>query len=220
MSSYGSDKSRVRRIPRRGHYDKETIYDILDETSVCHVAFNYDGYPVIIPTIYGREGDRLYLHGATTSRLLNSIVSQDQICISVTFVDGIILARSLFHSSMNYRSAVLFGKAHLVADEDKNHALEVISNQIIPGRWNDARLPNPKELKATNLVVFDIMDASAKIRTGPPSDDKEDYELDFWAGEIPLKTQFLNTINDPLLKDGIRVPGYVQDFIDKKNNKH
>jgi nitroimidazol reductase NimA-like FMN-containing flavoprotein (pyridoxamine 5'-phosphate oxidase superfamily) len=219
MTKASSDKSRVKRIPKRGYYDAETIYMILDQTSVCNVSFIYEDYPVIIPTIYGRADDTLYFHGATTSRMLKALVAQEQICVAVTFVDGIILARSLFHSSMNYRSVVLFGKAEMVSEEDKMEALKIVSDQIIPGRWEDARLPNPKELKATTVISLKINEASAKIRTGPPGDDKEDYDLDFWAGELPLSINYAKPINDPLLKDGIETPSYVNQFIERNNTQ-
>jgi len=217
MSKAKSDKSRVRRIPKRGHYDAETIYKVLDQTSVCNVSFIYEGYPVIIPTIFGRKEDTLYFHGATSSRMLNAIIAQEQICVAVTFMDGIILARSLFHSSMNYRSAIMFGKAEIISDEDKMEALKIISDQIVPGRWEDARLPNPKELKATSVMSMKIDEASTKIRTGPPGDDKADYDLDFWAGEIPRIVKYTAPLDDPLLKDGIPVPDYVKKFIQNKN---
>ena len=213
MSDPKSDKSRVRRIPKRGHYDRETVHAILDETSVCHVGFDFNGYPVIIPTIYGRKGDFLYLHGATTSRMLKTIEEGGNICISVTHVDAIVLARSLFHSSMNYRSVVIFGKGELVEENEKMKALEIVSDQIIPNRWNEARLPTSKELKATKLIKVKIEEASAKIRTGPPGDDKEDYALDIWAGIIPMHTKPLEPLDDPLLKKGIQVPASVKRFV-------
>lgn len=207
-----TDKSKVKRAPKRGHYDKETINTILDASQICHVAFEHKGYPVSIPTIFGRSEDKLYLHGATTSRLMVDLEKGIDISLSVAHVDGLILARSAFHHSMNYRSVVIFGKAKLVADEHKNEALKVISDHLIPGRWEEVREPNAKELKGTTVLEIVIEEASAKIRTGGPNDDKEDYELDIWAGEIPFKTIAQAPISDIKLKDGIGVPKSVLDY--------
>jgi nitroimidazol reductase NimA-like FMN-containing flavoprotein (pyridoxamine 5'-phosphate oxidase superfamily) len=204
------DKIRVRRQPKRGIYNREEIYEILDKDCVCHVAFNYEGYPVIIPTIYGRKGDKLYLHGAGSSRMMKTIASGIPISIAVTQVNGIVLARSLFNSSMNYESVVVFGKATMMEDEnEKNVALEVISEQILKDRWNEARLPSPKELKATMLLEVTIEDASAKRRIGDPGDEKPDYELDIWAGVIPINRSYGQPIPDSILRPGIEQPDSV-----------
>jgi len=218
MEKPKSDKSRVKRIPKRGHYDSETIYKILDQACVCQVSFVFDGYPVIIPTIYGRSDDVLYLHGATTSRMLQTLEKGENICINVTFIDGIVLARSLFHSSMNYRSVVIFGKGILVPDDEKMKALNIVSDQIIPGRWEEARVPNAKELKATKLIKVKISEASAKIRTGPPGDEKEDYELDIWAGVIPFESKVGPLIPDPVLSPHIPESKSAQQYIAKNNS--
>jgi len=208
-----TDKSKVKRAPKRGHYDRETINKILDASHICHVAFVHEGYPVSIPTIFGRSGDKLYLHGATTSRMMVDLKKGIDISLSVAHVDGLVLARSAFHHSMNYRSVVVFGKAKIVSDDEKNHALKVISDHLIPGRWEEVRAPSIKELKATKVLEITIDEASAKIRTGGPVDDKEDYELDIWAGEIPFKLVAQKPVNDEKLRDGIAIPNSVLDYL-------
>ncbi|NNE30429.1 MAG: pyridoxamine 5'-phosphate oxidase family protein [Saprospiraceae bacterium] len=192
------DRNKVKRIPKRGHYDRETVYGILNDAFLAHVSFMMDGQPFIIPTAYGRRGDDLYFHGATTSRLLVALQTGIPTSVAVTHLDGIVLARSLFHSSMNYRSVVAFGTATLVEDADeKMEALKIISDQIMPGRWEEARLPNPKEMKATTVLKMKIETASAKIRTGPPGDDKDDYQLPIWAGVLPCNLQYQDAQTDP-----------------------
>jgi len=188
--SYLGDKSKVKRIPNRGHYDEKTLFEIIDNGLICHVGFCIDGQPFVIPTLYGREGNKIYLHGASTSRMLKSLEKNIPVCITVTHVDALVLARSAFHHSMNYRSAVVFGKATKVSDEDKERVLKVISDQVITGRWEEVRKPNAKELKATTVLELIIDEASSKIRTGPPGDEKEDLELGIWAGLVPLNTGF------------------------------
>ncbi len=200
----------VRRIAERGQYDTATIYPIIDEAKICHVGFSIDGQPYVIPTIHAREGDTLYLHGAKASRLLKHIEEGHPVCITITLLDGLVLARSVFHSSMNYRSAMIFGCGMVVEDEQaKLRALEVLTNHLAAGRWDDARKPTPKELNATTVVAISIESASAKIRVGPPSDDEEDYALPIWAGVLPLRQQALDLIPDPKLNDGIPVPEYL-----------
>ncbi|MDP3312719.1 pyridoxamine 5'-phosphate oxidase family protein [Lutibacter sp.] len=212
-----SSKIKVKRIPKRGFYDKETIYPILDANFICQIAFMYEGYPVIIPTIYGRLGDSIYIHGATVSRMLVTLEKGLPISINVMQTNGIVLARSAFHHSLNYESVTVFGNATIITSEEERYkALEVISNQIIPGRWEEVRLPSDKELKATKILKIEINEASAKIRTGPPGDEKEDYNLPIWAGVIPLKTVALKEISDPLLNNGISISKSVHDYI--KNN--
>lgn len=180
-----TEKTKVKRIPKRGHYDFETIAQILDAAFVCQVAFVHEGYPVVIPTIYGRKGKQLYLHGATTSRLLVDLQQGIDLSLNVTLLDGIVLARSGFHHSLNYRSVVVFGKASLV-----EAALEVISEQILKGRWSEVRPVKAKELKATTVLKISLEEASAKIRSGGPVDEKEDYDLDIWAGVLPIQHTF------------------------------
>jgi len=212
-----ADHNRVRRIPQRGHYDRETIYPIVDEAPICHVGFVDDDRPFVIPTIHGRDGDTIYLHGAKASRMLKRIEAGGEVCITVTHLDGLVLARSVFHHSMNYRSAMLFGKGRIVEDEDeKMKALAVVTEHVMPGRWTNARQPNPMEMKATTVVAVDIDLASAKVRVGPPGDDDEDYVLPVWAGVIPIRQQALAPVNDPLLADGIPVPDYVDAYINSQ----
>lgn len=201
-----TNRNQVKRIPKRGHYDRPTIYGILDNACVGHVGFSLEGQPFVIPTIYGRDGETLYLHGATTSRMLVALQQGLPVCITVTHIDGLVLARSAFHHSMNYRSAVIFGKARLVEGEEKIKALEVISEQILPGRWEEVRGPNTKELKATSVLALEIEQASAKIRTGPPGDEKEDYDLPIWAGVLPIKSVYGPPEEDPLAKRQLDIP--------------
>lgn len=199
--SYLSAKSRVKRIPERGHYDEETLFKILDDDRLCHIGFCLDGQPYVIPTSYGRKGNRIYIHGATTSRLLQSLEKGISMCLTVTRLDGLVLARSAFHHSMNYRSAVVFGTAKKVPDAEKEEALKVISDNILPGRWEEVRTPSVKELKATTVLAIDIDEASSKIRQGPPSDDKEDLELGIWAGVVPHYSTFGLAEPDEHVKD-------------------
>lgn len=198
-----SSRNKVKRVPQRGSYDKDTLYQILDAGFVCHAGFIVDGQPFVIPTIYGREDNYLYLHGATTSRMLVNLKKGIPVSISVTHVDGLVLARSAFHHSMNYRSAVVFGTAKEVSDDLKEHALWVVSENIMQGRWDEVRGPNAKELKATTVLAVEIDQASSKIRTGPPKDETEDYDLDIWAGVLPFKTIPQPPINDDQLKSGL-----------------
>lgn len=205
MSKYNiDDRNKVKRVPKRGHYDQETVHAILDETFVCHVGMTGpEGQPYVIPTAFGREGNKIYIHGAVTSRMMKYGGEGLPICITVTHLDGIVLARSAFHHSMNYRSAVCFGSATIVPDDKKVHVLKVISDHILKDRWEESRLPNDKELKATTVLEMEIEQASAKIRTGGPGDDKPDYELDIWAGVIPMKVTYGDLIPDEVLREGI-----------------
>lgn len=212
-----TEKSKIKRVPKRGHYDEETIFRVLDAGRICHVGFIHQGHPVVIPTIYGWSGNKLYLHGASVSRLIVELEKGIDISLSVAQVDGLVLARSAFHHSMNYRSVVVFGNAKLVKDDKKNAALKIISDHLIAGRWEEIREPNAKELKATKVLEITIEEASAKIRTGPPIDDTEDYKLDIWAGEIPLKKLAVSPIADAKLKPGIEVPKSVLNFIESNN---
>lgn len=212
-----TNKTKVKRTPKRGYYDKETVYKILDANFICQIAFIYEGYPVIIPTIYGRNGDFVYIHGATVSRMLLELEKGLPVSLNVTQTDGIVLARSAFHHSLNYQSVTLFGEAILVSnDNERYEALEIISNQIIPNRWEEVRLPNEKELKATKILKIPITEASAKIRTGPPVDDNADLDLPIWAGVIPIKTIFGEPIQDPILKEGILISKSVKELIKNK----
>ncbi len=207
-------RNQIQRLSKRGEYRKEAIYQIVDEALICHVGFVQDGQPFVIPTIHAREGDTIYLHGARASRMLRHIQEGNPLCIEITLLDGIVLARSVFHSSMNYRSVVLFGTGEMIeAEDEKRHALEVIIQHIAPGRWEEARKPTPKELETTMVVAISIESASAKIRTGPPADDEEDYQLPVWAGVLPLQLQSLEPVADPRLESGISVPAYINDAL-------
>lgn len=208
-------KTKVIRAPKRGFYDKKTIYKILDAHFICQIAFVHEGYPVIIPTIFGRDSDNLYIHGASVSRMLVELQKGVPISLNVTQTDGIVLARSAFHHSLNYQSVTLFGKAQLVtSSEERYKALEIISNQIIPGRWEEVRLPNEKEMKATTILKIPIIEASAKIRTGPPVDEKYDYELPIWAGVVPMRKNFGKPIADNDVDKSIEIPKSVKKLLE------
>lgn len=200
----------MRRLPKRGAYDHKTVYGILDQAFICHVGFTTEKGPVVIPTSYGRKDDKLYIHGSAASRMLRTLSEGVPVCVTVTLVDGIVLARSAFHHSINYRSVVVFGNATVVAErEAKLDALRVISEQIIPGRWNDVRGPNEQELKATTVLELPIEEASAKIRTGPPIDDEEDYALRVWAGVLPMRISYDEMVPDERLVK-VDVPAYLR----------
>lgn len=201
-----SGKVKVKRVPKRGVYDKATIYRILDQDFVCHIGFIHNNIPVVIPTLYGRHNNHLYIHGSMASRMMKTMKEGVDISVCVTQVNGLVLARSAFHHSANYESVVIFGKATLVEEKaEKTAALEYVSEHIIKGRWEEARKPSDKELKATMVLKLPIEEASAKIRTGDPVDDKEDYALDIWAGVIPFSKKIHDPIPDPELKEGIEV---------------
>jgi nitroimidazol reductase NimA-like FMN-containing flavoprotein (pyridoxamine 5'-phosphate oxidase superfamily) len=209
-----SHRSKINRLPSRGYYDKETINNIIDESLYCNVSFVHNNQPYIIPTIHARIDDRIVLHGAKGSRLLKHIAEGNKVCIAFTLMDGLVLARSVFHHSMNYRSVVLFGNGNLLESKVKKlEALKAITEHLIPGRWNDARKPNEKELNATTVVSIDIDEASAKIRTGPPIDDEEDYRLPVWAGVLRFNQGFYSPENDPKLNEDITLPNYIREKI-------
>lgn len=205
-------RNTVKRLPKRGHYDKATIYAILDAGFVCHLGFVVNGQPFVIPTAYGRAGDVLYVHGASTSRMLAEAEKGLPVCLTVTHVDAIVVARSAFHSSMNYRSAVIFGTATKVSDAEKEEALRIVTDHIIPGRWDEVRPTHAIELKATTVLKISIDAASAKVRTGGPNDDEEDYALPIWAGVLPLQPKVGEAIPDERLADGIAMPGSVTGY--------
>jgi uncharacterized protein len=209
-----SARTRVRRIPELGAYDRSTIDAILDAGLVAHLGIVDDGQPIVIPTLYARNGDRLYVHGSAASRTLKTLVGGAPVCVTVTLLDGIVLARSIFEHSINYRSVVVLGVATLVEDpQDKLRALEAFSEQILPGRWADARRPNDQELKATSILSMALDEASAKINDGPPDDgESEDAMLDVWAGNLPLVITALPAVADPFLRSGVPVPPYVADY--------
>src|SRR5687768_7514219 len=208
-----TERTRLRRLPKRGSFDRDTIYPILDEAFICHVGFVVDGQPYVIPTGYARIGDDLYIHGSSASRMLRNLAKGVDVCVTVTLLDGLVLARSAFHHSVNYRSVVILGKAELVEDTDeKNNALEAFTEHVIPGRWPEIRWPSELELKATSVLRLPIEEASAKIRTGDPKDDEEDYEMNIWAGVLPLTIVPGQPIDDGRLGDGIVVPGHVTGY--------
>jgi len=214
MSEYEQTKrNRVTRIPERAKYDEETIFAIIDEALICHVGFVVQGKPVVIPTIHARDGNRLLLHGSSASRMLRHFKEGNDICVTVTLLDGLVLARSVFHHSMNYRSVVLFGNGTIVDDTDqKMRGLKVLTDHLIPGRWNEARLPSDKEMNATTLISMTIEEGTAKIREGHPSDDEEDYDLPVWAGVIPIQQHIMAPVDDEQLTKGISVPDYVLNY--------
>ena len=208
-----TDRTTVKRIPKRGAYDRETVNAILDEAFICHLGFVVDGQPYVIPTGYARVGDELFIHGSAASRMMRSLADGIDVCVTVTLIDGLVLARSAFHHSMNYRSVVILGKAEMVTDiDEKNKALEAFTEHIIPGRWNEVRWPTDLELKATTVLRLPIYEASAKIRTGPPIDDDEDYSMDVWAGVLPLALTSGSPIADEKLNAGIDIPEYVTNY--------
>ena len=208
-----TERTRVVREAHRGAYDRETIYKILDEGFVCHVGFAVDGQPFVIPTLFARVGDAIYFHGSAASRMLRNVSEGISVCVTVTLTDGFVLARSVFNHSMNYRSVVALGKAALVgAPEEKLEALRAFTEKIIPGRWNDARQPNEKELKATSILRLPLKEVSAKIRSGPVEDDAEDYALPVWAGIIPLSIMPGAPVRDERCDPAIPTPPYAAKY--------
>jgi hypothetical protein len=208
-----TERTKIKRTPKRGNFERETIYRILDEAFVCHVGFTVDDQPFVMPTGYARLEDNLIIHGSSASRMMRALAWENEICVTVTLIDGLVLARSAFHHSMNYRSVVIFGKAKLITDDqEKLAALKALTEHIVPNRWEEIRPPNELELKATTVLSLPIEEASAKIRTGNPVDDEEDYELDVWAGVIPLKLVVEKPISDEKLKKEISIPAYVADY--------
>jgi nitroimidazol reductase NimA-like FMN-containing flavoprotein (pyridoxamine 5'-phosphate oxidase superfamily) len=206
-------RTTLKRAPARGRFDRETVYAILDEGLICHVGIAVEGRPVVLPTIHARVGDRLYLHGATANRLLRAIAGGGEACVSVTCIDGLVIARSAFHHSMNYRSVTLFGPGRPVDDEaEKTEALRAIVEHVTPGRWRDVRPPNPVELKRTLVIAIPIEEVSAKVRTGPPIDEEEDYALDVWAGVIPLGLRPGAPTPDERLAAERECPPYLTDW--------
>ncbi|PYQ19347.1 MAG: pyridoxamine 5'-phosphate oxidase family protein [Acidobacteria bacterium] len=200
-------RTTVRRLPQRGVYDRGAVFAILDEALVCHVGFARDGQPFVIPTIFARVEDRLYLHGSAASRMLEALAEGIDVCVTVTLVDGLVLARSAFHHSMNYRSVVVLGRARLVTDpEEKRAALVAVVEHVVPGRSRDVRDPSELELLATSVLRLDLLEVSAKVRTGPPVDDPEDMDRPCWAGEIPLRLVAQAPVADPQLRVGVEPP--------------
>ena len=211
--SHPSTRTRVVREPQRAVYDRSAIYQILDEGFICHIGFAIDSQPYVIPTSYGRKDDMLYIHGSAASRMLRHANSGVPVCVTVTLLDGLVLARSIFNHSMNYRSVVVLGTAFAIEVLDqKLAALRVLSEHILPGRWQDARQPNEQELKATTVLRLPIEEFSAKVRQGPPVDDEEDYSFPTWAGVIPLDMFAGRPLSDSRLLEGISLPEYAEKY--------
>ena len=206
-------RTKIKRLPKRGETKREAVYKILDEAFICHVGFVVDNQPFVIPTGFARAGDKLYIHGSPASRMLRALKEGIEVCLTVTLVDGLVLARSAFHHSINYRSVVIFGSAQIVEDDaEKWEALRAFSEHVIAGRWDEVRQPNGNEMKATLVLSLPLDEASAKVRTGPPVDDEEDYALPVWAGEIPLRTIAAPPAADPRLGPGVEPPPYAVNY--------
>lgn len=202
-----TSRTQIKRLPKRGNYDRQMIYQILDEGLICHIGFVANEQPFVIPTAYGRMGDRLYIHGSPASRMLRTLQHGIEVCVTVTLLDGLVLARSAFHHSMNYRSVMVFGTATVVEDADtKLNALQAFTDHIMRGRWSQVRVPTRQELLGTLVLSLPLTEASAKVRTGPPVDDDADYDLPVWAGELPLSVIAQSPIADPRLSSGIDIP--------------
>jgi nitroimidazol reductase NimA-like FMN-containing flavoprotein (pyridoxamine 5'-phosphate oxidase superfamily) len=206
-----TERTEIRRLPKRAAYDRETVYRILDEGLVCHIAFIADGRPVVIPTGYGRKDDTLYIHGSTASRMFRTLAAGAEVCVAVTLLDGLVLARSAFHHSMNYRSVVIFGQASVIDDPAaKVEALRAFTEHVAPGRWPEIRPPSRKELQVTMVLAIPLKEASAKVRSGPPIDDEEDYALPVWAGVLPFSDATGEPRPDDRLPAGIQIPEYLR----------
>jgi len=210
-------RTRIVREPQRAVYDRDTINQILDEAFLCHVGFVADGQPFVIPTSFGRDGDLLYIHGSAASRMLRNLDQGVAVCITVTLLDGLVLARSVFNHSMNYRSVVILGTATIIDDPaEKLAALRALSEHILPHRWDDSRQPNEKELKATSVLRLPITEFSAKVRVGPPVDDDEDYTFPTWAGVIPLEMNSSTPIRDDRCEQ--ELPAYLKNYSRQKKS--
>lgn len=208
-----TERSRARRSHERASYDRETLHAVLDAAPLCHVGYVIDGQPYVTPTFQWREGEHVYFHGSSASRMLRTVSQGVPVCLTVSMFDGLVLARSGMHCSVNYRSAMLFGTAILINDEaEKTARLNAFIEGLMPGRWDDMRPPTVQEIKATSVCALEIEEASVKIRTGPPKDDEEDYELDCWAGVLPVRQVVGQPIPDPRLKASVRMPDNVRDW--------
>ena len=205
-----TERTKVKRLHQRALYDRESVYEILDAGLMCHVGYVIYGQPYVTPTAYWREDDRIYWHGSSASRMLRGLKTGIPCCFTVSILDGLVLARSGFHSSINYRSVMALGHAEPLEDEDaKLASLKAFTDRLAPGRWDDQRPPTKQELKATTVLEMKLDEVSAKVRNGPAADDEEDYDMDIWAGEVPVRTVLGALIDDPRLKDGIMPPGYL-----------
>ena len=203
----------VKRGAKRAQYNKEEIHKILDKCNVCYIAFMFDGKPFVQPISYGRKGEKIYIHGSIQNRMTSAILNSKEVCLNVTILDGMLLTRSAFHHSVNYRSVVIFGEPHeLLENEDKLIGLKAIINHFVPDRWNHCRKPNKNELKATRVIAIDIINASAKIKNAPPEDNPEDLDLDFWAGTIPVKTICEMPVAEEKIDKSIPLPKHIKTF--------
>jgi len=208
-----TERTILKRLPKRGEYDHEAVYRILDEAFICHVGFVSDNKPVVIPTSYGRIGEDLYIHASAASRMLRSLEEGIDVCVTVTLIDGLVLARSAFHHSINYRSVVIFGNAKVVDDPDeKIKALHAFTDHVVPGRWEEVRPPTESELRATLVLKLPLVEVSAKVRTGPPIDDEADYSLAVWAGVVPLEVRAAAPVSDDRLPSDIQAPEYARNY--------
>jgi nitroimidazol reductase NimA-like FMN-containing flavoprotein (pyridoxamine 5'-phosphate oxidase superfamily) len=208
MNTYAqTSRTRVRRLPKRGVYDKAVVHSILDEGLLCHLGFAVEGQPYVIPTLYARDGERVYFHGSAVSRMLKTVAEGIDVCLTVTLVDAYVLARSAFHHSMNYRSVVVLGRAQLLTDDaERMHALHVLTNHIVPNRWEEVREPNELEVRQTAVLALPLEEVSAKIRTGEPKDDEEDYALPVWAGIVPITPQVSVPVGDSRVRPDASAP--------------
>ena len=210
-------RTKLKRIPKRGNFERAAIYKILDEAFICHVGFAVNNQPFVIPTSFARIGDRLVIHGSAASRMMRELKSEIDVCVTVTLVDALVLARSAFHHSMNYRSVVVFGKAKIIEGErEKYAALKAFTEHIVPHRWAEIRPPSKNELKGTTVLSLELSEASAKIRAGGPVDDEEDYELDVWAGVLPLELKIGAPVADERLRTGVEVPSNILNYTRKR----
>jgi uncharacterized protein len=217
LSFERTPRTTLKRLPKRGVYDRDLVYQILDEGFICHVGFVVDEKPIVIPTGYARLQDNLYIHGSQASRMLRTLQEGVDVCVTVTLVDGLVLARSAFHHSINYRSVVIFGRASLVQERSEMlTALTAFSEHVIAGRWDEVREPTEQELRATTVLSLPLEEVSAKVRNGPPLDDEEDYTLPVWAGVIPLSLAAGAPIADPLLPPHIQPPEYAVKYKRRK----
>lgn len=208
-----TERTTLKRLPKRAEYERHRVYEILDEAFICHVGFVFEGHPYVIPTGYARVGDKLYIHGSAASRMLRTLKEGIEVCVTVTLIDGLVLARSAFHHSVNYRSVVILATAVAVEDAaEKMEALRAFTDHIVPGRWDEVREPDEGELRATLVLSLPLVEASAKIRTGPPIDDEPDYELPVWAGVLPLYLATGEPVADPRLNADTPVPRNVREY--------
>jgi len=207
-----TDRTKLGRLRERGLTDRQALHEVLDAGLICHLGVAMAGTPVVLPTGYGRIGETMYLHGSSANRSLRA-AADTEVCVTVTLLDGLVCARSVFHNSMNYRSAVIYGVARLVTDDaERMTAIEAITEHLIPGRWSNSRLPNKKEMAATTVLALPLGEASVKVRSGGPSDDDEDYGLDYWAGVLPITMTVGSAQPDPLLRPDIGVPEHISDL--------